>query len=150
MAERPYRGKRALDLVLLLLVAVPAILIGIPCGLAVALTSPGGAFFRQDRVGMNGRTISVWKFRTMVAGDNPIFPDASRITTVGKVLRRADGDVVGGQRMAHCGSSTRRCTKIPGVTMVSGGTASTNLRTSASVVVAAVAMIGLKLRAVIA
>ena len=92
MAERPYRGKRALDLVLLLLVAVPAILIGIPCGLAVALTSPGGAFFRQDRVGMNGRTISVWKFRTMVAGDNPIFPDASRITTVGKVLRRTSLD----------------------------------------------------------
>ena len=92
MAERPYRGKRALDLVLLLVVAVPAILIGIPCGLAVALTSPGGAFFRQDRVGMNGRTISVWKFRTMVAGDNPIFPDASRITTVGKVLRRTSLD----------------------------------------------------------
>ena len=92
MAERPYRGKRALDLVLLLVVAVPAILIGIPGGLAVALTSPGGAFFRQDRVGMSGRTISVWKFRTMVAGDNPIFPDASRITTVGKVLRRTSLD----------------------------------------------------------
>ena len=37
---------------------------------------------------MSGRPFVVWKFRTMVHGDNPLFPDDSRITTVGKLLRR--------------------------------------------------------------
>ncbi len=88
----PYRGKRLFDLLLLALVAVPAAAIGVLCAAAVGLTSPGGVFFRQERVGMDGRPFLVWKFRTMVAGDNPIFPDASRITSVGKVLRRLSLD----------------------------------------------------------
>ena len=91
-SDRPYRGKRALDLGLLALVAVPATAVGLVCALAVRLTSPGPVFFRQERVGMDGRPFMVWKFRTMVAGDNPIFPDASRITPVGKVLRRLSLD----------------------------------------------------------
>lgn len=90
--QGPYRGKRVLDLLVLAVVALPALALGIPCALAVALTSPGGAFFTQERVGMGGRTVKVWKFRTMVAGDNPIFPDASRITRVGKLLRRTSLD----------------------------------------------------------
>ena len=86
--DAPYRGKRLLDLAILALVAVPAASVGVVCGIAVAATSRGGVFFRQERVGMNGRPFRVWKFRTMVAGDNPIFPDASRITSVGALLRR--------------------------------------------------------------
>lgn len=41
---------------------------------------------------MDGALFEVWKFRTMIAGDNPIFPDASRITTAGKLLRRLSLD----------------------------------------------------------
>ena len=37
---------------------------------------------------MDGMPFRVWKFRTMVDDDNPIFPDAARITRVGAVLRR--------------------------------------------------------------
>lgn len=88
----PYRGKRTFDLLLLVVVALPVLAIGIPCALAVGLTSRGGVFFTQERVGMGGRSFRVWKFRTMVAGDNPIFPDASRITRVGKLLRRTSLD----------------------------------------------------------
>ncbi len=88
----PYLGKRLFDLAVLVVVALPALLIGFPCALAVGLTSRGGVFFTQDRVGMHGRTIRVWKFRTMTAGDNPIFPDASLITPVGRVLRRTSLD----------------------------------------------------------
>lgn len=88
----PYRGKRAFDLLVLLLVAVPALLVGAVCAAAVALTSRGPVFFRQERVGMDGHTFRVWKFRTMVAGDNPIFPDDSRITSAGRVLRRLSLD----------------------------------------------------------
>ena len=91
-AYPPYRGKRVLDLVLLAVVAVPAIAVGAVCALAVRLTSRGPVFFRQDRVGMGGEVFSVWMFRTMVAGDNPIFPDASRITSAGRWLRRLSLD----------------------------------------------------------
>lgn len=90
--DRPYRGKRLVDLLLLAVVALPALAIGAVCAAAVGLTSPGGVFFKQERVGMGGKPFLVWKFRSMVAGDNPVFPDASRITTVGKVLRRLSLD----------------------------------------------------------
>ncbi|HMR94769.1 MAG TPA: sugar transferase [Microthrixaceae bacterium] len=86
--DQPYRGKRLFDLVVLLLVAVPAVIIGVLCAIAVGSTSRGGVFFRQERIGMGGRPFRVWKFRTMTAGDNPIFPDATRITPLGSVLRR--------------------------------------------------------------
>ncbi|MCX7620330.1 MAG: sugar transferase [Acidimicrobiales bacterium] len=85
---RPYRGKRAVDLLLLAGVAVPAAVIGAVCAVAVKLTSKGPVLFRQERVGMGGQPFTVFKFRTMVHADNPIFPDASRITTVGRWLRR--------------------------------------------------------------
>lgn len=91
-SDGPYRGKRTLDLAIVMIVGVPASVIGVGSALAVRFTSPGPIFFRQERVGMGGKTFEVWKFRTMVAGDNPIFPDASRITTAGRVLRRLSLD----------------------------------------------------------
>ena len=90
--DRPYRGKRVMDLAILAVVAVPAVVIGTACALAVRVTSRGPVFFRQERVGMGGRLFRVWKFRTMVDGDNPVFPDASRITSAGRVLRRLSLD----------------------------------------------------------
>ncbi len=84
----PYRGKRLVDLVVLAIVAVPAIAIGAVCALAIAVTSRGPVLFYQPRVGRDGVEFTVVKFRTMLAGDNPIFPDASRITSVGRWLRR--------------------------------------------------------------
>jgi sugar transferase EpsL len=90
--DHPYRGKRILDLAVLVVVALPVISVGLICAVAVRLTSRGPVFFRQERIGMDGRPFLVWKFRTMVAGDNPIFPDASRITSAGKWLRRLSLD----------------------------------------------------------
>jgi exopolysaccharide biosynthesis polyprenyl glycosylphosphotransferase len=73
-------------------------------GLAVGLTSRGGVFFRQERVGRDGQTFQMLKFRSMVAGADRLVPDLAsgsdgngvlfklradpRITRVGKVLRR--------------------------------------------------------------
>ncbi len=91
-AYPPYRGKRAVDLAILAVLALPAAALGAVCAAAVRLTSRGPVFFRQDRVGMGGEVFSVWKFRTMIAGDNPIFPDASRITSAGRWLRRLSLD----------------------------------------------------------
>jgi lipopolysaccharide/colanic/teichoic acid biosynthesis glycosyltransferase len=36
--------------------------------LATKLDSNGPVFFRQERVGKDGRSFKVWKFRTMVVG----------------------------------------------------------------------------------
>jgi len=92
-SDRPYRGKRLVDVAVLTVVAIPSLLIGAACGAAIRLTSPGPVFFRQERVGWRGRPFRVWKFRTMVnAPDNPIFPAADRITGVGRVLRRTSLD----------------------------------------------------------
>ena len=56
------------------------------------LTSAGPVFFRQERIGRDGIPFEVVKFRTMLAGDNPIFPDATRITSAGVWLRRLSLD----------------------------------------------------------
>jgi len=79
----------------------PALLL---VGLLVRLTSRGPAVFRQDRAGMNGRTFTLYKFRTMVEGaeqgrftlesrnemDGPAFKIKSdpRITRLGRFLRK--------------------------------------------------------------
>jgi exopolysaccharide biosynthesis polyprenyl glycosylphosphotransferase len=73
-------------------------------GLAVSVTSRGGVFYRQERVGRDGQTFSMLKFRSMVDGADRLVPglaDGSdgngvlfkmkadpRVTRVGKVLRR--------------------------------------------------------------
>ncbi len=90
----PYQGKRAFDLLLLAVLALPALVIGGLCALVVKVTSPGPVFFRQERVGMDGELFQVVKFRTMRHGveQNPIFPDASFITAAGRRLRRLSLD----------------------------------------------------------
>jgi lipopolysaccharide/colanic/teichoic acid biosynthesis glycosyltransferase len=88
----PYRGKRALDLVIVVLAAVPtAVVVGL-AALAVRLTSRGPAIFRQERIGQWGEPFVVWKLRTMIDDDNPVLPDEDRITPVGRILRRASID----------------------------------------------------------
>ena len=92
--RQPYRGKRAFDLVVVALAAVPAAVLAAGCGVAVKLSSQGPVLFRQTRVGRDGRTFSALKFRTMrdAPEGNPLFPDDDRITPVGRVLRRLSLD----------------------------------------------------------
>ena len=65
----PYAGKRAVDLALVAVIALPALLIGVLTALAVRLTSTGPVLFRQERIGFRGDSFELVKFRTMVAGD---------------------------------------------------------------------------------
>lgn len=88
----PYRGKRMVDLAVLAVVAVPAAALGLVCALAVRCTSAGPVLFTQERIGRDGVAFVAYKFRTMVHGDNPVVPDPSRITAVGRVLRRLSLD----------------------------------------------------------
>lgn len=89
-----YRGKRLFDLGLVFLTAPVSLPLGIICGLAVKLDSPGPMFFRQSRVGVNGKPFSLWKFRSMVHAEDPnsTFPDPSRVTRAGRFLRRTSLD----------------------------------------------------------
>ena len=85
---RPYRLQRMLDWAVLIALSPVLVPVGLLLGLAVALTSRGPVLFRQERVGLNGERFQVYKFRSMVDGDNPMVPDPTRITRVGAVLRR--------------------------------------------------------------
>ena len=87
----------------LALVLLSPILLGI--AVIVSVTDPGPAFFRQTRVGINGRRFTVYKFRSMVVdaekrrsallvdndhGDGVLFKLRAdpRVTRVGSLLRR--------------------------------------------------------------
>jgi lipopolysaccharide/colanic/teichoic acid biosynthesis glycosyltransferase len=62
---------------------------------AVLLESPGGALFRQVRVGQGGRPFTIYKFRTMRSASNgPEFTPRNdpRITRVGRLLRHSGLD----------------------------------------------------------
>jgi lipopolysaccharide/colanic/teichoic acid biosynthesis glycosyltransferase len=81
------------DLAALVALALPALVLGVLCVVAVKLTSAGPVFFRQDRIGHQARRFELVKFRTMVdMPDNPLFPDDERITRVGRLLRRLSLD----------------------------------------------------------
>jgi lipopolysaccharide/colanic/teichoic acid biosynthesis glycosyltransferase len=60
--------KRAMDLCLAVMLAVPALPIVAVCGFLVKLASPGPVFYYQSREGLDGRTFRLWKIRTMVVG----------------------------------------------------------------------------------
>ncbi len=89
--------KRFMDIVVssfILLMIWPLLLL-IAAG--VKLTSPGPALFRQQRYGLNGEPISVYKFRSMRVQENgPKVVQArrgdARITPFGNFLRRTSLD----------------------------------------------------------
>lgn len=57
--------KRAIDIVLSMLVLIVTSPILLIAGLGVKLTSPGPMIFKQDRVGKNKRIFQMYKFRSM-------------------------------------------------------------------------------------
>lgn len=90
-------AKRLFDLVfsvLALLVLAPLLLC---LALWVMLDSPGGAFFRQTRIGLAGKPFRIYKFRTMCVGAEAFGPAITaqadaRITRAGHWLRRTKLD----------------------------------------------------------
>lgn len=66
--------------------------------LAIRLDSPGPVLFRQPRAGFNGEIFTIYKFRTMrseatdVAGVKQTSREDSRVTAVGRFLRRTSLD----------------------------------------------------------
>ena len=99
LRETPMQGgrgiaKRLIDIVLsasALIVLSPLMLIIV---IAIRLTSPGRAIFRQERVGRGGKRFKIYKFRSMRAdaeekvGHVWAKSDDPRQTLLGKFLRR--------------------------------------------------------------
>ena len=82
--------------VLILLLLSPVL---IAVAVAIKFDSPGPVFFRQKRAGWNGKTFSIWKFRSMYAnqtGDMKTLKQAeqgdSRVTKVGAFIRKTSLD----------------------------------------------------------
>jgi lipopolysaccharide/colanic/teichoic acid biosynthesis glycosyltransferase len=89
---------RALDLILagaLLLLAAPFLA---AVAIAIRIESRGPAFYRQRRVGKDGRPFELWKLRTMVPGAEQmgagiyVLEGDPRITRAGRLLRRLSLD----------------------------------------------------------
>jgi lipopolysaccharide/colanic/teichoic acid biosynthesis glycosyltransferase len=90
--------RRAVDVAvsaLLLALASPVLAVAV---VAIRLESPGGAIYRQRRIGRGGRPFEVLKLRTMVTGAEQIGAglaiDANdpRVTRAGALLRRTSVD----------------------------------------------------------
>jgi Undecaprenyl-phosphate glucose phosphotransferase len=89
--------KRTIDIVLSL---ATLIVLALPCAIIAALvkwTSPGPVFYRQERMGLDGRAFTVFKFRSMYqdaeASTGPRWsPDRTSTTPIGVWLRRLDLD----------------------------------------------------------
>ena len=105
--------KRTFDLALTIPGLVALAVVFALIALLIKRDSPGPVFFRQVRMGCNGRTFRMWKFRTMAVdaderksevahlnqhllpgGDARMFkiPDDPRVTRVGRWLRRYSAD----------------------------------------------------------
>jgi Undecaprenyl-phosphate galactose phosphotransferase WbaP len=104
--------KRAMDILLSLALGIFFLPIGLLAALLIRLDSGGPIFYRQERLGKDGRKITIYKFRTMhVDGDNLLkeyfkknpearhdwelkqkLPADPRITHIGKWMREFSVD----------------------------------------------------------
>lgn len=88
--------KRIFDVLFALLAIVALAPVWIVVAIWIAVTSPGGAFFRQKRTGYNGEDFDLLKFRSMYVNNEADTLQASaddpRITPTGKFLRRSSLD----------------------------------------------------------
>lgn len=100
--------KRAIDVGIVVLAAVPALIVGMLVAVAIRLESAGPIFYHQERVGRDGRRFRMIKFRSMIVdaddhkhaleqmneASGPIFKikNDPRLTSVGRIIRRLSLD----------------------------------------------------------
>ncbi len=100
MPEWEKKLKRLMDIIislLILLVSSPVIVI---TAIAIKIDSIGPIFFKQERLGQNGKPFNVYKFRSMIKDaekyTGPVWSqkDDPRVTRMGKVVRRVRIDEI--------------------------------------------------------
>ncbi len=90
--------KRVFDIFFSLFVLILVSPLFLIVALLIKLTSKGPVFYKQERVGKDGKIFKLYKFRTMYEGadkeEKPRFttPNDPRITPVGKILRKLSID----------------------------------------------------------
>ena len=87
------RLKRALDVLISLLLLIPAAPIMLLTAIIVRLESPGPVIYKQDRVGLFEKEFTVYKFRSMRADaekNGAVWASAhdARVTKFGKFIRK--------------------------------------------------------------
>jgi Undecaprenyl-phosphate glucose phosphotransferase len=102
VCETPFTGidglvKRLSDVILALLILVLIAPLMLVIAVGVKASSPGPVIFRQNRYGLDGRRIVVYKFRSMtVCEDGAVVVQAhqgdARVTPFGAFLRRTSMD----------------------------------------------------------
>ncbi|MGH7691388.1 MAG: sugar transferase [Candidatus Dormibacteria bacterium] len=86
--------KRTFDVVATLVLSIVALPVVAVCALAIAVSSPGSPFYRQERLGRDRRSFQVWKLRSMVRDAErdlgPVMTEVGdrRRTAVGRFVRR--------------------------------------------------------------
>jgi len=87
-------GKRIIEAAIVVLLLPVAVALIAACALLIKILSPGPVFYRQKRVGQDGKLFGLLKLRTMVPdAENTTGPvwateEDSRVTGIGRLLRR--------------------------------------------------------------
>jgi lipopolysaccharide/colanic/teichoic acid biosynthesis glycosyltransferase len=85
--------KRTFDIVISFFVLICFLPLGLIISILIMLTSSGGLFYRQTRIGQNGKPFRIFKFRSMrtdsdKAGKLTVGMRDSRITPIGFFIRK--------------------------------------------------------------
>ncbi|MFN5444576.1 MAG: sugar transferase [Crocinitomicaceae bacterium] len=85
--------KRALDIVIALIILVFFLPLGLLISLLIVLETKGGIFYKQERVGLNGKSFGLLKFRSMRPnadrlGQLTVGERDPRVTNIGHFIRR--------------------------------------------------------------
>jgi exopolysaccharide biosynthesis polyprenyl glycosylphosphotransferase len=100
MPEWEKKIKRVLDIVISLFILIITLPVCLVTAIAIKLDSKGPVFFRQERCGLNGKSFTIVKFRSMVENaeemSGPVWSqkDDPRITRVGKLIRKVRIDEI--------------------------------------------------------
>lgn len=99
--DQPHRvAKRLTDIIISLSFLIFVLPLCAFVALAIRLESPGPIFYRQERVGLNGRVFKVWKFRSMRSDAErdgvPQWANTTddRVTRIGRFIRKVRLDEV--------------------------------------------------------
>ena len=102
VCETPFTGvnglvKRLSDVVLSMLILLLISPLMIAIAVAVKMSSPGPVLFQQRRYGLDGKAITVYKFRSMTVCEDggqirQAQKDDKRVTSLGALLRRTSLD----------------------------------------------------------
>jgi O-antigen biosynthesis protein WbqP len=88
-------GKRFFDVFIAITAAIALAPLMVVTGILIAIFDPGPIFFRQSRVGSNGRVFNFYKFRSMPTNTEDIPSDRIgkvELTWVGTLIRRTNID----------------------------------------------------------